>query len=251
MGLDTDNERPRISDLDELRFGIRVARVSRLTTESLPTVLSTCRESGVLLLIARCSCADFDTVHSALDRGFLLVDTQLIYKLRLDAEPPIRECPGIFVRSRVPGDADQVERIAREAFRDYCGHYHNDPRLDRAASTEVYASWAKRSCVDREVADEVLMAEVDEGTVGFVALKLKSDGIGEITLNAVHPEAQRGGVYGVLAARSLRWFHQRGVRHVVTSTHIANTGPQKVWCRMGFEPCSGAYTFHAWLDKVC
>ena len=43
-------------------------------------------------------------------------------------------------------------------FSGYLGHYHADPRLDRAKCDEVYLSWAERSCVDPSVASKVLVA---------------------------------------------------------------------------------------------
>jgi len=229
---------------------VRTARVSRFTGESLPDVMGYCRDHQVILLVARCSHSDYHAVRLALASGFLLTDTLICYAKQLRDEPAVTGGGRVVVRQHDAPDRKAIESIAGDAFADYCGHYHNDPRLDRGACTEVYVSWARRSCLSQEIADEVLIAELGGRIAGFITLKLEDEALGRIVLNAVHPEVQRKGVYSSLLSHALRWFYRQDVRHVVTATQVANISVQKVWCRQGFEPSGGLYTFHKWFDRV-
>ena len=69
--------------------------------------------------------------------------------------------------------------MATEAFRGYYGHCHADQRLDRAKCDEVYRDWALRSCLSRDVADQVLVAVLDGSIVGFGDLRLNTPEEGE------------------------------------------------------------------------
>ena len=73
-----------------------------------------------------------------------------------------------------------MRRVAAASFRDYFGHYHADPRLDRAKCDETYASWAERSCVDEAVASGVLVAEHGGRVAGFLTLQARGAGEQEI-----------------------------------------------------------------------
>jgi len=151
------------------------------------------------------------------------------------------------VRTIAPGDASPVRAIAAAAFSGYGGHYHADPRLDDEQCDEVYADWAERSCVSKDVADEVLVAELDGQIVGFVTMRFNSDDEAEVVLNGVAPPAQGRGVYRSLMIRAMDLCASRGRTRIVISTQLTNVVVQKVWTRLGFELTSAYYTFHKWF----
>ena len=68
----------------------------------------------------------------------------------------------------------------------------------------------------------------------------------EIVLNAVHPGAQRTGLYGALVEAALGWARRAGASKVVVSTQVNNVAPQRAWVRHGFEPACSLHTFHLW-----
>src|SRR5207244_11137457 len=96
--------------------------------------------------------------------GFLLMDTLVYYRRNL-AGSPVADPHDDRIRLLRTGEEEQVEAIARECFRDYGGHYHADPRLDRRACTEVYASWARTSCEQRGAQGFVLVVDDGHGLV--------------------------------------------------------------------------------------
>jgi GNAT superfamily N-acetyltransferase len=163
-------------------------------------------------------------------------------------KPPLPADTGkVPIRPVRPGEDEQVREVAAGSFRGYFGHYHADPRLDRRLCDEAYVSWAQRSCLSREVAHEVLVAEVDGRVAGMATLRLNDAEEGEGVLLGVAPAAQGQGVYRSSMIRALEWCRAQGASRMVVSTQITNLAVQKVWTRVGFEPSLAYYTFHKWF----
>jgi GNAT superfamily N-acetyltransferase len=180
--------------------------------------------------------------------GFLLMDTLVYYRYDLTQSPLPGDNAKVPVRPMRPGEEERVRDVATESFRGYFGHYHADERLDRAKCDEVYVSWAYRSCVSREVADEVLVADLNGSIVGFATLRLNSAEEGEGVLFGVAPSAQGQGVYRSFMIRGMQWCLSNRAKRMVVSTQITNIAVQKVWTRLGFGPSYSYYTFHKWFD---
>jgi GNAT superfamily N-acetyltransferase len=180
--------------------------------------------------------------------GFLLMDTLLYYARNLATAPVPEDTGSVPIRPVRPGEEDDVMRVAAESFRGYYGHYHADPRLDCEACDAVYSSWAYRSCVSRDVADEVLVADVDGAVAGFATLRLNTPAEGEGVLFGVAPAAQGRGIYRSFMVEAMRWCVEQGAEDMVVSTQVSNTAVQRVWARLGFTASRSYYTFHKWFD---
>jgi hypothetical protein len=140
---------PALSPLDRERFGVVTARWDAASDAELADALAFCREHDVELLIARCDTSDATAAHGLERAGALLMDTMIHFACD-PARRPSDDAEAPPIRSAAREDATQVREIAGEAFRGYVGHYHADPRLDRAAADEVYPDWAYRSCLTRD-----------------------------------------------------------------------------------------------------
>ena len=237
-----------LSDIDQKRFGFRVARAERLEAASVAEALAFCRREGVRLLIARTPCDELGAAHSLERAGAALMDSLVHYAWNDDLGPlPDDSCP-IPIRDAVPEDLDAVVAVAREAFGDYASHYHADPRLDRARVAEIYPSWAARSCSEAGVADRVLVAD-DGGGAGFATLRQRPAEV-EGVLFAVAERARGVGVYRAFLVQTLRFARSVSARRVLVSTQISNLAVQRAWVRLGFLPVEALYTFHLWLEDV-
>lgn len=237
-----------LSAIDEERFGIRTARAPQVTPEGLPAAMDFCRANGVVLLIARCRVSELRAAQAMEREGFSLMDTLVYYARDLGRTPIPSDTGQASVRPIRPGEEEVVRAVAADAFRGYFGHYHADERLDRAGCDEAYTSWALRSCVSRAVADEVLVAVLDGSVAGFATLLVNGPGEGEGVLFGVAQAAQGRGIYRSLVIAGMEWCRSRGATRMVVSTQITNVAVQKVWARVGFEPCHAYYTFHKWFD---
>jgi GNAT superfamily N-acetyltransferase len=235
----------QISDLDTNHFGIRSARTSDVTTDSLPGILEFCRNERVRFLIARCSAADLPAARAMSANGFDLMDT-LVYAERSMSDPPPRSSPPAVVRPARADDGPIIEAIARESFTGYDGHYHADPRLDPAKCAGAYVSWALRS-LSGEAADATFIGELDGRIAGF--LSARGGETGTATIAGVTAAARRRGVYRTLIEESVRWCTAAGSKRMLISTQVTNP-TVTTWIRIGFRLCGGAYTFHKWFDDV-
>jgi len=238
-----------LSQIDHDRFGIVTARAPDVAAATVGEVLAFCRANDVRMLIARCGTADLAAAQALEAAGGRLMDTLVYWSRKLDgSDLPGHSCK-VTIRPVRPGDETEVQAVARETFRGYTGHYHADPRLDRTRCDEVYASWAERSCVSRDVAGEVLVA--DDGRVaGFATLRMNDAEEGEGVLFGVAERSQGAGIYRAFMVEGMRWCRARGASRMVVSTQVTNLAVQKVWSRLGFEPSRSYYTFHLWFDDA-
>jgi GNAT superfamily N-acetyltransferase len=236
-----------VSELDELRFGIRTVRGSVTSSEQVRDLVADAGEQGVRFLIVRCSADDLSTAHALESANGHLMDVLVYFARSLAAGSLPADNPQVDIRFGGPVDAPAVVKIAAAAFRGYFGHYHADPRLRREDCDEVYTSWARRSCESEEVAGAVLIAEQESGPVGFMTLRMNSPEEGEAVLGGVDPAAQGKGIYRSLLVRAMSWVAAKGGATMIVTTQISNRAVQKVWTRLGFEPDRAYLTFHVWL----
>lgn len=242
-----DADSVSFSQIDSERFGVRVAR-AQVKENSFQQVLEFCASEKVELLIARASTRDLAIVQKMEAAGFQLMDTLVYYSFDLEKRVVPNQTSAVHVRSFRADDTGQIEKIAAEAFAGYYGHYHADSRLDRRKCDEGYVSWAVRSCTSKDVADEVLVAELDAGVVAFATLRWNSAQEGEILLFGVSPEAQGAGIGGSLMQEAIALSRKHGLNRLFISTQLTNISAQKMWCRSGFEPSHSFYTLHKWFS---
>jgi GNAT superfamily N-acetyltransferase len=239
-----------LSAIDQERFGILVAKTSQITLNTLVEINTFCEQNSVAMLIARCPVTDLALVHELGRTGFELMDTLVYYARDLNEIPGELLRENLQIRPVRPAEADIVRELAAEVFRGYQGHYQADKRLDRKQCDQVYESWAYRSCILREVADEVLVADLAGTLQGFITLKKNNHAEGECGLIGVGPTARGLGIAQALMSRALAWCRGQGLQKMLISTQIHNIASQRVWIRLGFKPSHAFYTLHKWYEDI-
>jgi len=235
------------ADVDETRFGIRVARVGWMTEKLLGEALEFCVENRVSLLIAKCMAAERSTFQAMERSGFVMMETMLC--LEADLTRPIpADCGGARVRPVRADDEDAVAEVAAAAFRGYVSHYHADPRLDRARCDEIYVDWAQRACRSRAEGDEVLLAESDGVAAGYFICALNDPEEADVAVAAVVPDRRGSGAYASLVVNSMRWGAAKGAKRITGLVQITNLAVQKTPIRLGWLPRYAYHTFHKWFD---
>jgi GNAT superfamily N-acetyltransferase len=239
----------RFSPLDEARFGVRTARAMDVTADQLPEILEFCNDQEVQFLIARCSTREFATLQAMERAGFLIMDT-LVYFYFDVLRKTLPERHQVSIRTIRPqhDDIEAIADVARQAFRGYESHYHADLRLDRSACDDLYVDWAVRSCTQKDLADEVLVAEANNEVFGFLALKSIENNEADCRLYAVSQRTQQKGIGQALLIEALYWCKSNGLNALMISTQITNIASQKSCVRVGFEPYSSFHTFHKWFS---
>ena len=118
-----DRDTVTFSEIDSLRFGVRVAR-THVRSNRLATVLNFCATERIDLLVARCRTNDLEAAQEMQSNGFLLMDTLLYYSFDLTRKQIPEDPCEVHVRPRQPGDDTEIPRVAAAAFRSYMGQYH-------------------------------------------------------------------------------------------------------------------------------
>lgn len=238
-----------ISEIDEKRFGIKVAKTDNMALHDIPSIMSFCKENKVRLLLARCSTRELPLVQALENKGFLLMDTLLYYFCNLRKNPPPEYASEIKIRPCKFGEEEIIKSIAAEAFDGYRGHYHADSMLNKKKSNEVYADWAYRSCLHTEKDSQVFVAELKDKIIGFGVVRINSPDEGQGLLFGVLKKYQGRGAYRMIIINCMRWCLDRNIEKITIATQITNIASQKVWIRLGFEPSHSYYTFHKWFEE--
>lgn len=245
-----------LNRLETDRFGVRVANVID-TSADISAINFAAKANSIQMLSVRVETSNLNRVHQLEADGYQLMDTLVYYEHNgisgQKVYHPTKPLPEDFeIRLVVPEDADAVADVARAAFAGYLGHYHSDPRLDNDASDAAYVEWAETSIRAVTAARPALLALRGGAVCGFLTLRLNVADTGvstaEVVLNAVQPDARRGGIYARLVAQAMELCSTLLVERLIVSTQINNYAVQKVWSRLGFEPYRSLYTFHKWFD---
>ncbi len=234
------------SEVDSRRFGKRIYRALVLDEATARRACAFAAEQPVDLMIARSPTARLVQVLEA--GGFFLTDTHVTYRGLTGGFTSPPAPPGTEIRQYSAADATELEAIARACFTDYDGHYHADPRLDKAACTEGYVELCLSATRDPRA--RVLVSVSDGRLSGFLTGRRTSAEVGEIMLNGVRPADQRRGIYTGLFRTVGCLLRGEGAQALVAATNLANLAAQKVWVRHGLEPHSVLYTLHGWFDRL-
>lgn len=134
----------------------------------------------------------------------------------------------------------ELEKIAKDSFREYSGQYHIAPRLQSKAG-EIYENWVD-SIFDHK--NDLLMqcSEVEGMLAGF-ALLSESEHCIDMELTAVDEKMRGRGIY-------LEMIHQNQIlasdrkKIFISSTQLDNYGSQKTWGKLGMRPYYTIYNLH-------
>jgi GNAT superfamily N-acetyltransferase len=238
------------SGLDSSRFGIEVWRCNAGTATPVEEAVACATAHGADLLMIRLPVDAVDSMHLVERLGGRLMDTLVYFARATLASSPggIRHIsPAITFRRATPNDASACAAVARVSFSDYMGHYHTDRKLRRDEATEVYASWAEDSCRDPQLAEAVFLACENSQVLGFSTVRMVGQ-LAEGSLDAVHPKAQRLGLYSALNEMRLQWCREREVKGIEVATHLVNRTAQRGLQRLGFCFDRAEHTFHLWFN---
>lgn len=238
-----------LSELDRLRFSIVTAKAKIDKGDKIDELICQARNLNVELLIVRLPTTSIELAQDLEGNGAILTDTLVYFQKKKIEKYEIKLPFGYSVCKAENKDAALVKETALDAFKGYFGHYHADPRLDRADCDAVYSSWAENSCRKGDLADEVILIKKSDEVAAFATIKKINNDDFEGVLFGVAPDHQGKGLYLNLMQLAQNWGYENGLRRLLTSTQITNVTVQKNWCRVGMEPLSSFYTFHLWLSK--
>jgi len=219
----------------------------------LSKLIKRCKDLKIEHLSCRVDTADLACINALEEVGFKLMDIVVTYCFDF-AKSSLKELEYPFrIRSQEREDIESIVALSKLSFKNYIDRFHSDPTLDDQSCDQLYAEWARNSCL-RLVADQVFVAEGKGKIVGFSTCKFHKEvnrfidhKIGEIVLVCVSPEARGSGVYTSFIHHGLDWFRTK-VDFVQVVTQINNTFVQRAWSNLDFRPIGSRSTFHKWLQ---
>lgn len=238
-----------ISDLDTLRFGFPVAKL-RNSNDTSEEILFNLKNEGVKLIIARIDAANLNGINKLEKQGFLIKDIQLIYNYSLKNEIPVISNSKYTYRTSSVDDVGQIADIARQSFWNY-GHYFADERLDKKKCLEIYIDWAVRSILNKKIADQVIVSEINGKVVGYLSFKVYSDEYESFAagvIGAVTPEHRKNGVFQQINIEGLKWAKNIGLQRLENQVLINNFSVNKTYTTLGFYVIRSEITLHYWFS---
>ncbi|RLV54906.1 mycothiol synthase [Aeromicrobium phragmitis] len=159
----------------------------------------------------------------AVSRDLVATRTLLVLRLDLDVPPDVPQPEGVTLRAFEERDADAIVAINGRAF----ASHPEQGAMDRADFDQRRAQeWFDPA--------GLFVAERDGEVVGFHWTKVE-DGIGEVYVVGVDPEAHGGGLGTALTARGLRHLWDEGLRIVDLYVEGDNLPALAVYRRLGFR----------------
>jgi mycothiol synthase len=150
--------------------------------------------------------------------------TLLVLRLVLDGPPgPERVPDGVTLRTYTPADADEIIAVNARAF----AHHPEQGAMDRA-------DFDRRSSSAWFDPAGLFVAERDGRIVGFHWTKVE-DGVGEVYVVGIDPDAQGGGLGTALTARGLRHLYEQGLGTADLYVEGDNAPALTVYEKLGFE----------------
>jgi len=211
------------------------------------SVLYFCSKEGVKHLSVRVDASDLSSIHVLEKLGFIMVDGILTFATKLNGNMPFilkEKIEKITTRVAEPSDSEAVAELARKSF--IYDRFHSDPAIPKELADELHANWLRNSCSGK-VADVVILAEDNQGILGFVTCKLQKDTrkylgkmVGTIVLIATAKRARRKGVGRALTLAALDWFRQQGSDIVEVGTQLRNIPASRLYEGCGFRIVSSS-----------
>jgi ribosomal protein S18 acetylase RimI-like enzyme len=179
----------------------------------------------------------FQSVRMVLERSLQTLDDILL--------PP---ADGITLRSGTPSDLPHLRPIARSAY--HLTRFFTDPCFPRERSAELYDIWLTKN-LHHEMADEVVVAEVDGRPVGYTSCQLAKGADsreGVIQLVGVD-ETMRGGRIGQrVLVQACAWLRDHGMTTVSVTTQGHNVPAVRFYERLGFMTRHVQFWYHKWFQ---
>lgn len=124
------------------------------------------------------------------------------------------------------------------------GRFGKDLRISEETYNEIFEQWITNS-VNRSVADDVLVYEIDDRVVGFGSIKIEGEN-GYAPLFAVNRAFEGKGVSFALMRAIENNLIEKGCKYLVSGTQENNKKALAAFKRFGFELQSIQYVFHLW-----
>jgi dTDP-4-amino-4,6-dideoxy-D-galactose acyltransferase len=232
----------RLLDWDSSHFGIRIGRVLpiRVDEKLFKEALTWADLQSIDCMYVLVDSNDAATIRLASEFGWRMVDVRVTLGTELPtvakSHPPMRPANA--------WDIPYLKQLAMRSHKD--SRFYTDGNFRATACDELFAIWIERSVLDRDFAGAVFVPELEGNKpAGYITCAIKQ-GVGDIGLIAIDPDARRTGLATRLLEEAARWFSEQGAQRVSVVTHGCNIPALRMYERYGFTIESIQLWFHWW-----
>lgn len=196
-------------------------------------------------LYAKVSAHDVRQVSFLEERGFRLVDTNVVFakKISKSSKAHTATTNGYEVRRALPSDQDNTVSVGERSFR--YSRFHLDPQIPNELARKVKAEWV-RNYFKGERGDAMIVAAHQGQIAGFLLLLCPPERL-VIDLIATDEAHRRKGLARAMIEYAEAQFQHLGEMHV--GTQLANLPSMNFYEEMGFRLFSSQYVFHFHGDE--
>jgi predicted N-acetyltransferase YhbS len=239
-----------ISQLDSTRFGFTVAKFSN-NVENPEFIVRELKKVSTQLIIARIDFSNINLINQLEKLGFKYKDAQVTFSFNLLNKLPPRNHNQFSLVSFNDNHLSQMVDITRKSFNNY-GHYFADDRLDKQKCAEIYIDWVERCGINKDIADEIIVAEKNNKVIGYLALKkseLNSEKYYAGVIGAVASEYRKSGVFQAINIESLNLAGINGASRVENNVLITNIPVLKTYTNLCYSIIRSEITMHYWYEQ--
>ncbi|MDG5800645.1 GNAT family N-acetyltransferase [Marinilabiliaceae bacterium ANBcel2] len=234
------------SKIDEDRFGYKTAKwsITEKTSKTNEIINQFKLENGELLIV-RVNAKLHSTLFQLQENGLFITDTMITLNLPV-SKLNLKENnnSNIDITNATSGNQKIIKEITRMAFKEYKGHYNNNPLLDTNKCNEVYIDWSGKLVENKTMADEVFIAKINNNIIGYASVKVDDKRIAKTGLLAVLPQYQNQGVSKALNQHRLQWCKNEGINEIQVETSLNNVKYINILTGIGFKAKSSIHVLH-------
>lgn len=232
----------RFLEYDSKLFGYKVAELININSkqELENTLLKLKNENYKLCYF----CIDSDDNEKniwAKELNGFLADTKVTFSKELYKEIIKDEQEIVIYQSNEIND----ELLSLTYLSGKYSRFRNDPNFNNNEFEKLYYDWIKKS-VNKEIADYVLIYQINDEIVGFTSIKLDQD-IANISLIAVHENYQSLGLGSKLLRKAEFLSYNNNCEEIHVSTQEANISAMKFYLKNNYSISLCKNIFHFWL----
>lgn len=238
-----------ISKLDSERFGFTVAKISG-NIENPELIVKKLEELSTRLIIARIDFSNIKLINQLERIGFKYKDAQVTFNFNLQNKIPQKTQNQFSLVSFNDRHLPEMIEMTRKSFSNY-GHYFADDRLDKQKCSEIYTDWIQRCCENKEIADEIIVAEKDNTAIGYLAIKKynkENDAHIAGVIGAVSPEYRKLGVFQAINIESLHLAASQKVNRLENNVLVTNFPVMKSYTSLNYSIIRSEITMHYWSE---
>lgn len=240
-----------ISALDTERFGFKIAKFSN-NIENPEVLVQKLEHEATKLIIVRLDSSNLKLINQLEDIGFRYKDAQVTFSYNIKEVLPLRPVtPGFSIVPFRPEHLADLVGITRDSFNNY-GHYFADDKLDKEKCGEIYSDWIYRCSINKDVADEIIVAERNGIAIGYLAVKVFRTQ-GEVfvagVIGAVSKEYRKLGVFQAINIESISICKKLGGTRIENNVLVTNFPVIGAYTALNYKIIRSELTMHYWYDK--